>query len=101
MRWLLAERLCCLVDRRVKLTLDHRSGSNVDVCVIEKGRTENLRNYRRPNERASKDLRYVPRVGATAVSKEEVWKLVVASEVQDLPQPPAPPAASTAMEVDA
>ncbi len=37
---------------------DLGSGSNVDVCVIEKGKTEYLRNYETPNERVQKEQRY-------------------------------------------
>ena len=34
---------------------DLGSGSNVDACIITKDHTENLRNYRTPNERAQKE----------------------------------------------
>ena len=35
---------------------DLGSGSNVDVCVIREKETKMLRNYRKPNERAQKEL---------------------------------------------
>lgn len=55
---------------------DLGSGSNVDVCVVEKNKSQMMRNYKRPNERANKDLNYVPRPGSTAVRKTDVWSLV-------------------------
>ena len=51
---------------------DLGSGSNVDVSIIEKGKSEMLRNYKRPNERVAKEKRYVPHKGATAVLKMDV-----------------------------
>lgn len=48
---------------------DLGSGSNVDVCVLEKGRNEMLRNYVRPNERVEKELSYRFRKGTTAVKR--------------------------------
>lgn len=55
---------------------DLGSGSNVDVCVIEKNKSQMMRNYKTPNQRANKDLKYVPRDGATAVKTKDVWSLV-------------------------
>lgn len=60
---------------------DLGSGSNVDVCVIEKGKTEMLRNYVRPNERVEKEINYTFRRGTTAVKFQQVRKFVVAEEV--------------------
>lgn len=45
---------------------DLGSGSNCDVCVIEKDGTEMLRNYAMPNERVPKELSYKMRRGTTA-----------------------------------
>ena len=78
-------------------TITYRSGSNVDVCVIEQTKTEMLRNYRRPNERGSKEQRYTPKAGTTGVLRKEVWSLVTSTEVIDLPAPTEP---ASAMEVD-
>ncbi|KAI8319514.1 proteasome subunit beta type-7, partial [Martensiomyces pterosporus] len=44
---------------------DMGSGSNVDVCVINKGRTEYLRNYSKPNERVTKEQSYKFKAGTT------------------------------------
>lgn len=55
---------------------DLGSGSNVDVCVVEKGKSQMMRNYRTPNVRSSKQLRYTPKPGSTAVKKTDVWSLV-------------------------
>lgn len=46
---------------------DLGSGSNCDVCVIEKDGTEMLRNYTKPNERVQKELSYKMRRGATGI----------------------------------
>ncbi|KAI8054425.1 proteasome subunit [Syncephalis plumigaleata] len=37
---------------------DLGSGSNVDICVIEKGKCDVLRNYAKPNERGQKEQSY-------------------------------------------
>lgn len=50
---------------------DLGSGSNVDVTVITRTKTEVLRNHVRPNERARKELRYVPARGTTALLAEK------------------------------
>ncbi|KAJ1659129.1 proteasome core particle subunit beta 2 [Dispira simplex] len=55
---------------------DLGSGSNVDVCVIEKGHVDYLRNYSRPNERAHKEQSYTFARGTTAVLKSSVRHLV-------------------------
>ena len=60
---------------------DLGSGSNVDVCLISKGKNEMLRNYKTPNERVDKELSYKFRKGTTAIKKEQVRKFVVAEEV--------------------
>ena len=60
---------------------DLGSGSNVDVCVITKDKTDMLRNYETPNERAVKEHVYRFRRGATAVKKEVVRKFEVLEEV--------------------
>ena len=61
---------------------DLGSGSNIDVCLIEKGRNEMLRNYVRPNERVPKDITdYRFRKGTTAVRREQIRKFIVAEEV--------------------
>lgn len=59
---------------------DLGSGSNVDVCVIEKDSTDYLRNYARPNERGIKEQSYKYPRGTTAVLKEEITSLVTVSE---------------------
>lgn len=60
---------------------DLGSGSNVDVCVIREKNTEMLRNYRTPNERASKERSYrLPR-GTTAWTREQIYKMVVHEDV--------------------
>lgn len=76
----------------------HRSGSNVDVCIIEKDKTEMLRNYRKPNERGVKEQRYTPKPGSTAILRKQVWSLVTSTEVVQLPPPTGE--APAAMEVD-
>lgn len=56
---------------------DLGSGSNVDVCVITKERTDMLRNYVKPNERVQKELNYKFRRGTTAWQSEDIRKLIV------------------------
>jgi len=60
---------------------DLGSGSNVDVCVITKDRTDMLRNYLMPNERGLKERTYTFRRGTTAIKKETVRKFEVADEI--------------------
>lgn len=62
---------------------DLGSGSNVDVCVIEKDKpTQLLRNYEKPNERGQKERNYRFPRGTTAylnqkiISKEDMKKYV-------------------------
>ncbi|KAF7725003.1 Proteasome subunit beta type-7 [Apophysomyces ossiformis] len=59
---------------------DLGSGSNVDVCVIEKDSVDYLRNYGRPNERGMKEGRYNYPRGTTAVLKSSVKNLVTVTE---------------------
>ncbi len=49
----------------------------MDVCVITKDKTDMLRNYVKPNERAQKEQRYGFKRGTTAWTKEKIWDLVV------------------------
>lgn len=55
---------------------DLGSGSNVDVCIIEKTRTEYLRNYETPNQRVQKEQRYVFPKGTTAFTKKQVYSMI-------------------------
>lgn len=67
---------------------DLGSGSNVDVCVIEKDKpTQLMRNYIRPNERVRKERNYAFPKGTTAVlnekiiTREEISKYVTVQEL--------------------
>ena len=67
---------------------DLGSGSNVDVCVIEKDKpTQLLRNYLAPNKRVAKERDYKFRKGTTAVlnektiSKDDLGRLVTVHEL--------------------
>lgn len=87
----------CTKDEAVKVCSDAilagifndlGSGSNVDVCVIEKDKPTNLmRNYIRPNERTKKERDYKFVKGTTAVlneriiTKEEVGRYVTIQEL--------------------
>ncbi|TFY55632.1 hypothetical protein EVG20_g9247 [Dentipellis fragilis] len=66
---------------------DLGSGSNVDACVITASRTEYLRNFVKPNERATKERTYGFRRGTTAWTKEKVRNLVVEETVTPVPAP--------------
>jgi len=55
---------------------DLGSGSNVDVCIITKDRTDMLRNYQKPNERPPKERQYTFAKGTTAWKKETIKSLV-------------------------
>lgn len=85
-------------DEAVKLTSDAiqagifndlGSGSNVDVCVITKEKTELLRNYITPNVRETKMRDYKFKRGTTAVldqkviKKEEISKYVTVQDIGD------------------
>lgn len=67
---------------------DLGSGSNVDICTIEKDGATMLRNYDRPNERKfRRDQGYPFKPGTTSVLKEEITPLtsfVVTEDVMDL-----------------
>ena len=67
---------------------DLGSGSNVDVCVIEKDKpTELLRNYIKPNERVRKERDYKFRKGTTAylnqkvITKEDLGRYMTVHEL--------------------
>ena len=67
---------------------DLGSGSNVDVCVIEKDKpTQLMRNYIKPNERARKERNYRFAKGTTAVldqkiiTKEDISRYVTVHEI--------------------
>lgn len=80
---------------------DLGSGSNVDVCVIEKDRTKLLRNYIKPNERENKLRNYKFPKGTTAVlaekiiTKEDISKYVIVQEV-----PASEPGIAGKMDID-
>ncbi|PVU88495.1 hypothetical protein BB559_004188 [Furculomyces boomerangus] len=65
---------------------DLGSGSNVDVCVITKGKVDYLRNYAKPNERISKLKSYKFARGTTGILKESIHKfdIVVESDAMDV-----------------
>lgn len=67
---------------------DLGSGSNVDVCVIEKDKpTQLMRNYIRPNERANKERNYRFARGTTAIlnekiiTKDEIGRYITVQEI--------------------
>ena len=67
---------------------DLGSGSNVDVCVIQKDKpTTLLRNYLKPNERGQKERNYRFPKNTTAwldekvITKEEVGRYVTVQEL--------------------
>ena len=67
---------------------DLGSGSNVDVCVIEKGKpTQMMRNYIKPNERVQKERTYRFAKGTTAwlkekvITKEQIGRYLTVSEL--------------------
>ncbi|KAG9056012.1 proteasome core particle subunit beta 2 [Serendipita sp. 407] len=65
---------------------DLGSGSNVDVCIITKDRTEMLRNYLTPNEKVEKEKRYKFSRGTTdwKRDREIVRSLVVHEETRPI-----------------
>lgn len=81
---------------------DLGSGSNVDVCVITKDKTELLRNYLTPNTREPKKRDYKFQRGTTAVlnekviTKEDISKYVTVQDIGD-----GEPGVGEKMEVDA
>ncbi|KAK2750570.1 proteasome core particle subunit beta 2 [Myotisia sp. PD_48] len=67
---------------------DLGSGSNVDVCVMEKGKpTQVMRNYLKPNERGQKERNYKFQRGTTAwldqsvITKAELGRYVTIHEL--------------------
>ncbi|CAO1614186.1 unnamed protein product [Sympodiomycopsis kandeliae] len=60
---------------------DLGSGSNVDVCVIGKDKTENFRNFSKPNERGVKEQSYLFPKGVTGFTKEMIYDMVVKEDV--------------------
>lgn len=63
---------------------DLGSGSNVDVCVIEKGKTEYLRNFETPNERVRKEQRYQFPKGTSAWTKEQIYDMITKEDVVEI-----------------
>lgn len=66
---------------------DLGSGSNVDVVVIsgnENATAEVLRNYQMPNERQTKEQRYIYPAGTTPILKETIRPLREIADVQDI-----------------
>lgn len=55
---------------------DLGSGSNVDICVIEKGRTDYLRNHVKPNERGVKEQSYKFPKGTTGEFVDRIWERI-------------------------
>ena len=67
---------------------DLGSGSNVDVCVIQKDKpTQMMRNYIKPNERGQKERSYQYQRGTTAwldqktITKEDIGRYVTIQEL--------------------
>jgi len=62
---------------------DLGSGSNVDVCVITKDKTDYLRNYLRPNERVQKEATYKFKRGTTDfhIESERIRKMVAEESI--------------------
>ncbi|KAE8264338.1 hypothetical protein A4X09_0g6994 [Tilletia walkeri] len=77
---------------------DLGSGSNVDVCIIEKKGTEMLRNYR-VLAREAKEQKYGFRRGTTPYTKEEIFSMIQKQDVFDVGTRPA--ATTTAAGTDA
>jgi len=62
---------------------DMGSGSNVDVCVLTKGKVDYLRNYIKPNVRKEKEQVYRFKLGVTPVIKESIRNLVDVVEANE------------------
>ncbi|EJT98113.1 20S proteasome subunit [Dacryopinax primogenitus] len=60
---------------------DLGSGSNVDVCIVTKDKTEMLRNYEMPNQRVQKERQYGFRRGTTAIKSETIRSLITSETV--------------------
>ncbi|EPQ27247.1 uncharacterized protein PFL1_05170 [Pseudozyma flocculosa PF-1] len=73
---------------------DLGSGSNVDVCVITKDRTDYLRNYQTPNERVEKEQRYGFKKGTTAFTKEMIYSMIQKEDVLEVGKTAPVPAAA-------
>ncbi|KZT57980.1 N-terminal nucleophile aminohydrolase [Calocera cornea HHB12733] len=65
---------------------DLGSGSNVDVCVITKDKTDMLRNYEMPNQRVEKERKYGFRRGTTAWKSESIRSLIASETVVPVAQ---------------
>ncbi|KAK0525155.1 proteasome core particle subunit beta 2 [Tilletia horrida] len=78
---------------------DLGSGSNVDVCVIEKSGTEMLRNYR-VLAREAKEQKYGFRRGTTAYTKEDIYSMIQKEDVFEIGARPAAPTATGAEAMD-
>jgi 20S proteasome subunit beta 2 len=65
---------------------DLGSGSNVDVCIITKDRTDMLRNYLKPNEKVEKERRYKFERGTTdwQKGKEKIRSFIVHEQVRPI-----------------
>lgn len=63
---------------------DMGSGSNVDVCVLTKGKVDYLRNYIKPNVRKEKEQVYKFNLGVTPVIKESIRNLVDVVDVNEM-----------------
>lgn len=72
---------------------DLGSGSNVDICVIEKDKTEMMRHYMEPNARASKEQSYLFPPGVTGFTRQAVYDMVVQEDVLSVGASPAVAAA--------
>jgi hypothetical protein len=56
---------------------DLGSGSNVDVCVITKEKTDMYRGYEKPNERGVKEQKYGFDKGTTPWTREQIRDMIV------------------------
>jgi len=65
---------------------DLGSGSNVDVCIITKEKTEMLRNFQTPNQRVEKERKYGFRRGTTAWKSESIRSLIASETVVPVAQ---------------
>ncbi|MCO5584987.1 hypothetical protein L7F22_038919 [Adiantum nelumboides] len=68
---------------------DLGSGSNVDVCVITKEKTDMYRNYEKPNERGIKEQKYLFPKGTTPWTKEIIHQMIVREDVLEVGKPQA------------
>lgn len=75
---------------------DLGSGSNVDVCVIEKNKTEYLRNFETPNERVRKEQRYQFPRGTTAWTKEQIYDMIRKEDVLEIGKSTVTPVTASA-----